>query len=134
MKFGTASAALVLARVFASARRVISVASLAMVLACAGPALAQDPGHVYVANETLNEVDVLRASDHVLIASMPTISSPYGMAITQNGKKIFVSTYDGKNIYAFDAETNTLISTLQIGSELREISLTPDDKYLYVPD
>jgi len=97
-------------------------------------AAATNPGYIYVSNETLNEVDVLRASDHVLIASMPTIATPYGITATQDGKKIFVSTYDGKNIYAFDAETNVLISTLQIGSELREITLTPDGKYLYVPD
>jgi YVTN family beta-propeller protein len=65
---------------------------------------------------------------------MPTISTPYGIAASQDGKRIYTSTYDGKNIYAFDGETNTLVSTLQFGSELREITLTPDDKYLYVPD
>jgi YVTN family beta-propeller protein len=101
---------------------------------CAVSALAQTPGYIYVANESLNEVDVLRASDRVVIAAMPTIATPYGIAVTQDGKRIFASTYDGKNIYEFDAETNVLLSTLQFGSELREITLTPDDKYLYVPD
>ena len=134
MKLGNTLTALVLAPSVANARRWASAASLALVLAGAASASAQSPGYVYVANETLNEVDVLRASDHVLIASMPTIATPFGMAATQDGKKIFVSTFDGKNIYAFDAETNALISTLQIGSELREITLTPDGKYLYVPD
>jgi YVTN family beta-propeller protein len=107
---------------------------LGFVLACAISAQAQNPGYIYTANENLNVVDVLRASDHVVIASMPTIATPYGIAVTQDGKQIFVSTYDGKNVYEFDAETNVLLSTLQVGSELREITLTPDDKYLYVPD
>jgi YVTN family beta-propeller protein len=107
---------------------------LVVVLACAISAQAQNPGYIYTANETLNVVDVMRASDHVVIASMPTISTPYGIAASQDGKRIYTSTYDGKNIYAFDGETNTLVSTLQFGSELREITLTPNDKYLYVPD
>jgi len=117
-----------------TAQRLQWIISLGFVLACAISAQAQNPGYIYTANENLNVVDVLRASDHVVIASMPTISTPYGMAVTQDGKQIFVSTYDGKNVYEFDAETNVLLSTLQVGSELREITLTPDDKYLYVPD
>ncbi len=99
-----------------------------------GIAQAQDRGYLYVADESHSTLDVLRASDHVLIASMPTINTPYGVAVTQDGKRAYVSTYDGKNIYCFDTETNALVSTLQFGSELREITLTPDDKYLYVPD
>jgi YVTN family beta-propeller protein len=110
------------------------IAASALILICATPAQAQNPGYIYTANETLNVVDVLRASDHVVIASMPTISTPFGIAASQDGKRLYVSTFDGKNIYTFDAETNVLISTLQFGSELREITLTPDDKYLYVPD
>jgi DNA-binding beta-propeller fold protein YncE len=117
-----------------TAQRLQWIISLGFVLACAISAQAQNPGYIYTANENLNVVDVLRASDHVVIASMPTIATPYGIAVTQDGKQIFVSTYDGKNVYEFDAETNVLLSTLQVGSELREITLTPDDKYLYVPD
>jgi YVTN family beta-propeller protein len=101
---------------------------------CAVSARAQTPGYIYVANGDLGVINVLRASDHVVIASMPTIDTPFGIAITQDGKRIYVSTFDGKNIYVFDGETNALITTLQFGSELREITLTPDDKYLYVPD
>ncbi len=117
-----------------TAQRLQWIISLVVVLACAISAQAQNPGYIYTANETLNVVDVLRASDHVVIASMPTISTPFGIAATQDGKRVYVSTFDGKSIYAFDGETNTLVSTLQFGSELREITLTPDDKYLYVPD
>ena len=110
------------------------IAAFALILIFVAPAQAQNPGYIYTANETLNVVDVLRASDHVVIASMPTISTPFGIATTQDGKRVYVSTFNGKNIYVFNAETNVLITTLQFGSELREISLTPDDKYLYVPD
>jgi YVTN family beta-propeller protein len=117
-----------------SAQRSQWIVSLVVVLVCTISAQAQNTGYIYTANETLNEVDVLRASNHAIIASMPTIATPYGMAVTRDGKQIFVSTYDGKNVYEFDAETNVLLSTLQVGSELREITLTPDDKYLYVPD
>ncbi len=93
-----------------------------------------DSGYIYVSNESLNTVDVIRAADHVRIASVPTITTPFGLAITGDGKRIYVSSYDSRTISAFDSETNALVSTLTFGSELREITLTPDEKYLYVPD
>jgi YVTN family beta-propeller protein len=89
---------------------------------------------MYVSNESLNTVDVIRASDHVRIASVPTISAPYGLAITADDKRVYVSSFDGHTISAFDTETNALVSTLSFGSELREIALTPDERFLYVPD
>jgi len=94
----------------------------------------QEPGYTYVSNESLNTVDVIRASDHVRIASVPTINTPYGLAITADGKRLYVSSYDSRSISAFDTETNALVSTLSFGSELREIALTSDERFLYVPD
>jgi len=87
-----------------------------------------------VSNESLNTVDVIRASDHVRIASIPTINTPYGLAVTADARHIYVSSYDGHTISVFDTETNALVSTLSFGSELREIALTPDQRFLYVPD
>jgi YVTN family beta-propeller protein len=94
----------------------------------------QHPGYIYVSNESLNTVDVIRATDHVRIASVPTISAPYGLAITADARRIYVSSFDGHTISVFDTETNALVSTLSFGSELREIALTPDQRFLYVPD
>lgn len=94
----------------------------------------QHPGYIYVSNESLNTVDVIRASDHVRIASVPTVSTPYGLAITADGRRIYVSSFDGHTISVFDTETNALVSTLSFGSELREIALTPDQRFLYAPD
>jgi YVTN family beta-propeller protein len=95
---------------------------------------AQRQGYVYASNESLNTVDVIRASDHVRIASIPTVTTPYGLAATSDGKRIYASSYDSRTISAFDTETNALVSTLTFGSELREIALTPDERFLYVPD
>ena len=83
----------------------------------------QHPGYIYVSNESLSTVDVIRASDHVRIASVPTISTPYGLAITADARRIYVSSFDGHTISVFDTETNALVSTLSFGSELREIAL-----------
>jgi hypothetical protein len=71
----------------------------------------QHPGYIYVSNQSLNTVDVIRASDHVRVASVPTISTPYGLAITADGKRVYVSSFDGHTISAFDTETNALVST-----------------------
>ena len=64
-----------------TARSLRWIIFLVVVLVFAISAQAQNPGYIYTANETLNELDVLRASDHVLIASMPTISTPFGVAL-----------------------------------------------------
>jgi YVTN family beta-propeller protein len=107
---------------------------LLLVAITAAPCLARDSGHLYVTNESLNTIDVIRASDHVRIASIPTITTPFGMALTHDGKRLYVSSYDSKTLSTFDTETNTLISTLKFGSELREVALTPDERFLYIPD
>ena len=76
-------------------------------------AKAQNPGYIYTANETLNVVDVLRASDHVVIASMPTIcDAVWNRRHVKTASESTLSTYDGRNIYAFDGETNTRWSRL----------------------
>lgn len=95
---------------------------------------AQDVSHLYVTNESLNTIDVIRASDHVRIASIPTAMTPYGLAITRDGKRLFVSSWNHMAISEFDTETNSLVSILGLGSQLREATLSPDEHYLYVPD
>jgi len=120
---------------FRTHRRVLDcMLGSCLILAVGGSVEAQRSGYIYVSNGTRSSVDVLRASDYVRIASMPTIAVPYGVAVSRDGRRVYASTFDGKNIYTFDSETNALISTLQFGSELREIALTPDDRSLYVPD
>lgn len=56
-----------------------------------------------------SSVDILRASDHVRIAAMPTAVLPYGVAAARNGKRVYVSTYDGKNL-SFGAERKLVIA------------------------
>jgi YVTN family beta-propeller protein len=107
---------------------------LLIAIASGSLCVAEDSGNVYVTNESLNTIDVIRASDHVRIASIPTVTTPFGMAITRDGRRLYVSSYDSKTISTFDTETNALVSTLKFGSELREVALTPDERYLYVPD
>ena len=96
--------------------------------------LGQRQGYIYVSNESLNTVDVIRAAGHVRIASVPAVTTPYDLAMTAGARRIYVSSYDGHTTSVFDTETNALVSTLSFGSELREIALTPDERLLYVPD
>src|ERR1700677_311701 len=79
----------------------IPILGICLVLAVGGSAEAQTAGFIYVADAAHSSVDVLRASDHVRIASMPTIQNPYGVAVTGDGKRIYVSTFDSKTIYTF---------------------------------
>ena len=79
---------------------------------------AENGGHIYLTDGATNSVDVIRSSDHVRVASIPTAHSPYGLAITRNGKRLFVTSWDDMTISEFDTETNSLIATLGIGSEL----------------
>jgi YVTN family beta-propeller protein len=106
---------------------------LLLVAITAAPCLARDSGHLYVTNEPLNTIDVIPASDHVRIASIPTIITPFGMALTHDGKRLYVSSYGSKTLSTFDTETNALISTLKFGSELREVALTPDERSSIFP-
>jgi YVTN family beta-propeller protein len=82
---------------------------------------------VYVANEFTNTVDVIRVSDHVRIASVPAGATPFGVAVSPDGNTLYVSNTNSQSISVIDTRTNSLKTTIAVGSSPQELTFTPDE-------
>src|SRR5215470_17241009 len=72
-------------------------------------------GFIYVSNEGLQTVDVLRASDNVRVASVPTGNTPFGVAVSNDGKTVYVSNWAGSSMSVIDTATDSLRTTVALG-------------------
>jgi len=82
------------------------------------------------ADGTLSVVDV--ASRKVIgIIKLPGEAKPMGIAVTPDGRTIYVSTGRGSQVVAVDAATDSVTGSVAVGKRPWGIALTPDGKKLY---
>ncbi len=84
----------------------------------------------YFSNATHNTVTVVDTTNNLAIATIPVVSSAYSLAITPNGRYLYVSGLNG-NISVIDTSDNTVIDTIVVGNP-RHIAISPDGESLYV--
>ena len=56
---------------------------------------------------------------------------PMGMAVSNDGAKLFVSTGRGKKVFVVDTATNKIDTSFEVGDRPWGIGLSPDGKFLY---
>lgn len=56
---------------------------------------------------------------------------PMGMAVSIDGKKLFVSTGRGKKVFIVDTASNKVDTSFEVGDRPWGIGLSPDGKFLY---
>ncbi|MGL6195036.1 MAG: beta-propeller fold lactonase family protein, partial [Thermoguttaceae bacterium] len=58
--------------------------------------------------------------------------SPYQLAATKDGKKVYVLNHDADEIVVLDTANDSIIDTFKVGNMPFSMVLTPDEKTLYV--
>ncbi len=98
----------------------------------------------YVANTgsgTISVITVNARNGHIsgTPKNIPVGTEPYGLAVTPNGKKLYVSNARSNSISVIDTATDTVIKTIEnVGFEPRGLAITNDgddddtDETLYV--
>lgn len=81
-----------------------------------------DDGNVYLINT---------ASDTV-ISNIAVGNDPYGITVTQDGSKVYVTDFKANNVYGIGIASNTISSPIKVGSTPVGVAVTPDGKKLYV--
>jgi YVTN family beta-propeller protein len=56
---------------------------------------------------------------------------PKGIALSQDGRRIYISTGRGGQIVAFDTTTWSALGSVQVGARPWGLALSPDGRYLY---
>ena len=88
----------------------------------------------YIANGGANDISVINTTTNMVVGSPIGVSGPVAVAVTPDGKYVYVT--NGSNtISVIDAATNTVLSSsITLGSQSAGIAVTPNGKYAYVTD
>jgi YVTN family beta-propeller protein len=86
----------------------------------------------YVGNFADNTVSVLDTGAGKVVATIPVATGPHGMAITQDGRTVFVAGDGSSSLSVIDTATDKVVKTVEVGKAPNGIALTPDGKQLLV--
>jgi YVTN family beta-propeller protein len=111
------------------------LASLFSIAACAQmtPTTATNqPTKAYVGNFKDNTVSVIDTAGGKVVATVPVAAGPHGMAITQDGRTVYVSGDGSSSVDVIDTATDKVVKTINVGKAPNGVALTPDDRLLLV--
>jgi len=85
--------------------------------------------HIATGEGTVSVIDM---STNTVTATVTVGIEPYGVAITPDGTKVYVTNMGSNTVSVIDAETNTLIATVPVEYDPCGIAITPDGTKAYV--
>jgi YVTN family beta-propeller protein len=112
-----------------------ALASLFALAACSEmvqTAVAKQPIKAYVGNFKDNTVSVIDTDAGAVVATVPVSAGPHGMAITQDGRTVYVSGDGSSSVDVIDTATDKVVKTINVGKAPNGVALTPDDRLLVV--
>lgn len=93
---------------------------------------AQIP-RLYVGNSIADNISVIDLNSLKVIGDIQVGPHVHGMAVQQDGKRLF-STSEGDNtLRIFDTSTGKLVSEIKLTGRPNQCAVTPDGKYVAVP-
>jgi YVTN family beta-propeller protein len=94
-----------------------------------------DGAHAYVNAENDGAIGYLDTVKNVLIKPIPLGKpgeiKPMGMAMSNDGSKLYVSTGRGQQVFIIDTATNKPVTSFEVGRRPWGIALSADNKTLY---
>ena len=87
--------------------------------------------YAYITNSGDNTVSVIDTATNNVTAMIPVGNHPMGVAVTLDGKKVYVTNFFG--ISVIDATKNKVTATIPVGNAPRGVAISPDGKRVYVP-
>ena len=90
--------------------------------------------NAYITNGSFsnNDVSVIDTATNTVIATIPVGSTPYGVAVTPDGSKVYVTNFGSNTVSVIDGATNTVIATIPIANSPGGVAVTPDGSKVYV--
>ena len=95
------------------------------------PAVTPNGARLYVTNFSHNTVSVIDTLTNQVIDTITVGQSPWGIAITPDGKRAYVANLSG-TISVIDTSTNTVIDTIADEDGPFGVAITPDGTRAYV--
>jgi YVTN family beta-propeller protein len=86
----------------------------------------------YVGNFADDTVSVIDTADGKVVATIPVVQGPHGMAITRDGRTVYVAGDGSSSLSVIDTATDKVVKTVEVGKSPNGLALTPDGKLLLV--
>jgi len=86
----------------------------------------------YVGNFADNTVSVIDTAANKVIATIPVEQGPHGMAISNDGRTVYVTGDGSSSLSIIDTATDRVVKTVEVGKAPNGVALTPDGKLLLV--
>ncbi|HWH78340.1 MAG TPA: cytochrome D1 domain-containing protein, partial [Candidatus Binatus sp.] len=96
------------------------------------PAYAAPAAKAYVANFKDNTVSVIDTGAGEVVATVPVAAGPHGMAITKDGRMVYVSGDGSSSVDVIDTTVDKVVKSINVGKTPNGIALTPDNRLLLV--
>ncbi len=78
-----------------------------------------------MANVLSYTVSVINTATNTVITTIPAGFNPFGVAITPNGARVYVTNYGSNTVSVIDTAPNTVIATVPSGACPFAIAITP---------
>jgi YVTN family beta-propeller protein len=107
--------------------RLLITAALAL-----NSALALAAAKAYIGNFADNTVSVIDTAANRVIATIPVVQGPHGMAISHDSRTVYVAGDRSSSLSIIDTATDRVVKTVEVGKAPNGVALTPDGKLLLV--
>ena len=106
----------------------------------AGPpqfiAFSPDGSRAYVSlyndDKTINLVDVINTRTTKALTEIPVEKKPYALAVTPDGKSVWVPSHDAGALDIIDVATDTVTQTLPVAKNPHWVAFAPDGRTAYL--
>jgi PQQ-dependent catabolism-associated beta-propeller protein len=111
--------------------------SMVLALACAGGVVgaATDRAQaleIFVSNEKGNSISIIDGDTLELIETVPVGNRPRGIALSSDGRHLYICASDDDTIQIFETESRKVVGTLPSGPDPELLVVSPDDALIYV--
>jgi YVTN family beta-propeller protein len=103
-------------------------------------AIAPNGKFAYIANRAAGVVTVVDTAIDKVVATIPIPDGPpQYLAFAPDGKRLYVSVFNDPDrsineVAVLDSQTNTVLTTIKVGTRPYALDVTPDGSQIYVPN
>ena len=106
---------------------------MALALACAGGVIGRAQAlEIFVSNEKGNSISIVDGATLELIETVPVGNRPRGIALSSDGRYLYICASDDNTIQVMDTETRKILHHLPSGPDPELLVVSPDDALIYV--
>jgi serine/threonine-protein kinase len=87
-------------------------------------------GQFYTSDHMSGTITVLNAHTNGIIAEIQVGETPHSEAVSPDGSRLAVTSFDGNQVYLIDTAANKEIATIPVGKNPLNLAYSPDGRYL----